>query len=225
MFDGRVSEGGKRSENAVSNQGRTRLMIISSAVLAVAPKCPFCLAAFFGTFGLATVSDSVYRVWLPPVTAAWLALTVAMLAFQFGGQRRYGPAVLGLFAGLAVFSGKFMLDDQALVYAGIAALLGAAVWRAWVRKATSSEICTQCGRLPLLHSFGKAPAGLRGGNEPENLLAYVDIEGDPMDMKLPTSEEMAKLNPFPDHEDLGMMQVVEVVGAQPASSLPAHGKH
>lgn len=133
----------------MSNQGRTRLMIISSAVLAVAPKCPFCLAAFFGSFGLATVSASVYRVWLAPVIAAWLALTVVALAFQCRGQRRYGPAVLGLFAGLAVFTGKFILEDQAIVYAGIAALLGAAVWRAWVRKSTSSEVCAQCDSVPL----------------------------------------------------------------------------
>jgi hypothetical protein len=129
-------------------------MVISSALLAVAPKCPLCLYAFFSTFGVATVSGSVYRVWLPPLTAIWLALTVAMLALRSGGGRRYGPAVLGLVAGLAVFAGKFILADQALVYAGIAALLGAAVWRAWFRTPTSSEICTQCDRLPLLHRKG-----------------------------------------------------------------------
>ena len=28
-----------------------------------------------------------------------------------------------------------------------------------------------------------------------------------------------------DHEDLGMMEIVEVVGEQPVSSLPTHGGH
>ena len=28
-----------------------------------------------------------------------------------------------------------------------------------------------------------------------------------------------------DHEDLGMMEVVEVVGEQPAAALPSHGGH
>lgn len=28
-----------------------------------------------------------------------------------------------------------------------------------------------------------------------------------------------------DHEDLGMMEVIEVVGEQPAAALPSHGGH
>jgi len=28
-----------------------------------------------------------------------------------------------------------------------------------------------------------------------------------------------------DHEDLGMMEVVEVVGEQPAAAVPSHGGH
>lgn len=28
-----------------------------------------------------------------------------------------------------------------------------------------------------------------------------------------------------DHEDLGMMEVVEVAGEQPAAALPSHGGH
>lgn len=56
------------------------------------------------------------------------------------------------------------------------------------------------GRYELIDvssSSSKLVNGLRGAAEPENLLAYVDIVGEPLDMKLPTSEEMARLNPFP----------------------------
>jgi hypothetical protein len=126
-------------------------MVIVSAVLAVAPKCPFCLWALFGTFGVAAMSGSVYRVWLPPITAIWLALSVGALVFRSGGQRRYGPALLALFAGLAVFVGKFILNIHALVYVGIAALLGAAVWRVWLSAPATSELCTRCEALPALH--------------------------------------------------------------------------
>lgn len=125
-------------------------MFIGSAVLAVAPKCPVCLMAYFGFFGAATTSTAAYRLWLPPLTALWLALTVAMLALQGGGQRRYGSALLALFAGLAVFGGKFILNYQALVYAGLAALFGAAVWRAWFQRPASTQPCTQCELLPPL---------------------------------------------------------------------------
>jgi hypothetical protein len=135
----------------MSTERPAKLMVIGSALIAVAPKCPVCLGALFGIFGAATVSGSVYHVWLPPLTAIWLALTVGALAFQNGGQRRYAPALLGLFAGLAVFIGKFILNEQALVYAGVAALLAAAVWRAWSRTPGSSASYPQCERQPLRH--------------------------------------------------------------------------
>lgn len=130
---------------------RTILMTISSALLAIAPKCPICFLAYFGTFGVATTSASAYRIWLPPLTVIWLTLTVVVLALQRGGQRRYGPALLGVVAGLAVFAGKFVINDQALFYGGIAALMGAVVWRSWFRRPKSSDFCRPCEELPLLH--------------------------------------------------------------------------
>lgn len=133
---------------------RMMLMTISSALLAIAPKCPICFLAYFGIFGVATTSASAYRIWLPPLTVIWLTLTVVVLALQRGGRRRYGPALLGVVAGLAVFAGKFVINDQALFYGGIAALIGAAVWRSWFRR-PSSEFCPPCEQLPLLHD--KAP--------------------------------------------------------------------
>ena len=129
---------------------RTTLLTISSALLVVAPKCPVCFLAYFGIFGVATASASVYRAWLPPVTAIWLALTVATLAFQRRGPHRSGPALLGFVAALVLLSGKFILDNQALIVAGIVALLGAVIWRSWVREPGSDEICPQCEELPIL---------------------------------------------------------------------------
>src|SRR6266550_9545026 len=116
---------------------RTTLMTVSSILLAVAPKCPVCFLAYFGIFGVATASVSTYRAWLPPITAVWLALTVAMLAFQRRGQRRYGPALLGLLASLTILVGRFGLNDQAFVYTGISALVVAVVWRVWLQKPTA----------------------------------------------------------------------------------------
>src|SRR5258706_16295594 len=104
----------------MSQQRRSRVMVISSVVLALAPKCPICFLAYFGIFGVATTSASAYRAWLPAVTAVWLALTVATLAFQRRGQRRYGPALLGSLAALAILAGRFTLNDQTLVYGGVA---------------------------------------------------------------------------------------------------------
>lgn len=105
--------------------------------------------AFFGAVGSAAVTAPFYRAWLPPLTAIWLGLTVGVLALPSGGGRRYGPVLLGLLAGLAVFGGKFVLDNQALIYVGIAALLGAAIWRAWQPTPAAHEGCAPCERPPL----------------------------------------------------------------------------
>ncbi|HJQ27140.1 MAG TPA: hypothetical protein VKA60_24845 [Blastocatellia bacterium] len=133
----------------MAKQRRTRWMVVSTVVLAVAPKCPFCLMAFFGAVGSAAAAAPFYRAWLAPLTAVWLALTVGVLALPLSG-RRYGPVLLGLLAGLAVFGGKFILDSQALVYVGIAALIGAAAWRAWRPAPAATEGCAPCERQPLM---------------------------------------------------------------------------
>lgn len=129
---------------------RTTLMGISSAFLAVAPKCPICFFAYFGIFGVATASASVYRVWLPPLTAIWLSLTVGMIIFQRGGRSRYGPVLLGVFAALAVLAGRFIVDYQPLAYLGIAALVVAVVWRTRSRESAARESCSQCDEIPVI---------------------------------------------------------------------------
>ena len=47
-------------------------------------------------------------------------------------------------------TGKFLVNDEALVYGGIAALVGAVVWSSWLRGSTSREFCSPCEQLPLL---------------------------------------------------------------------------
>ena len=132
----------------MSNQRRTRAMVVSSALLAIAPKCPLCLSAFLGTFGVATLPASAYRAWLAPLTAIWLSLTIGMVAFN-SGRRHYGPPLLGFLAGLAVLFGKFVLDNESLVYAGVAALLGSVVWLASRRPIQEAKPCAQCESPPV----------------------------------------------------------------------------
>lgn len=129
---------------------RTAAMTLSAAILAVAPKCPVCFLAYFGIFGVATASASVYRAWLPPLTAIWLALTLAMLALRTDGKRSYGPIVLGFVAVLSVVAGKFIIANQMLLYAGVAALIIATGWNAWSLSSIGRRSCSQCepqGRL------------------------------------------------------------------------------
>jgi len=148
MFDSFVEPTKSRRGLALWRKNRrTALLTISSALFAVAPKCPICFLAYFGIFGVATASASVYRAWLPPITALWLALTIAMLAFQRRGKRRYGPAIMGVVAALLLLVGKFVLDSQAMTFAGIIALLGAAAWRARIQPPISTDGCSRCEEL------------------------------------------------------------------------------
>ena len=126
---------------------RTILLTISSALLAVAPKCPVCFLAYFGVFGVAASTASAYRAWLPPLTGIWLAVTVAALAFQRRGRRRYGPALLGFVAALVLLSGKFILKNEVLIAAGIVALLAATIWRSWSQSPKPDDACSPCEGL------------------------------------------------------------------------------
>jgi hypothetical protein len=123
---------------------RTTFLAVSSALLALAPKCPVCFLAYFGIFGVAASSASAYRAWLPPITAVWLLLTVAMLAFRTDRKRRYGPIALGVVAGLCVFAGKFIVASPSMLYAGLGALIIAAGWSAWLRTSAERVSCVQC---------------------------------------------------------------------------------
>lgn len=142
---------------SMSTQRRNRLMGLSSILLAVAPKCPICFLAYFGIFGVATTTASAYRFWLPPLTAMWLALTVAMLAMKRNGERRYTIVAVGLISALAVFAGKFIVDDTRLVYGGIAVLVAAVLWRSWLTRSKSSPTCSPCEQLPILRDQERRP--------------------------------------------------------------------
>ena len=117
-------------------------MTVSSVLLAFAPKCPICFLAYFGVFGVATASASAYRVWLPPITALWLALTIGLLSIGRGARGRAGPVLLAIAASVAIFSGRFILEDRSVIVVGLGGLIAATLWRAWTRKAALP--CDQC---------------------------------------------------------------------------------
>ncbi len=59
------------------------------------------------------------------------------------------------------------------------------------------QASTTPGDYPLIDDSASAGISLRGVAERAQLLAIVRIQGEPVDMKLPTQQEMAALNPFP----------------------------
>ncbi len=69
--------------------------------------------------------------YLLPLTVLLLALALAALGFRAGRRRGYGPLALGIAAAALLLLGKFVLDSNAAVYAGIASLVGASLWNSW----------------------------------------------------------------------------------------------
>src|SRR5260370_16085199 len=76
--------------------------------------------------------------YLLPLTALSLVVAVAALGYRANRRRGYGPFVLGIVAAAGLLVGKFVVDSNVAVYAGIAALIGASLWNAWPRRVTTS---------------------------------------------------------------------------------------
>ncbi len=114
---------------------------------ALLPKlsCPACWPAYTALLSSLGVGFVDYTPWLMPATALFLAVTLATLAWR--PRRGFAPLLLGITASAVIVAGKFAFDSEPAVYAGIALLVAASLWKSWpVQK---SSACTSCkpGRL------------------------------------------------------------------------------
>jgi hypothetical protein len=124
----------------IARRGAGVLAFLPAAGAALLPKltCPACwpaYAAVLSSLGLGFVD---YTPWLFPA-AVFIVITLALIAWR--PRRCYRPLVLGIGAGAAVLTGKFLFDSEIAVYTGIALLAGASAWNAWPRKAVLSCEC------------------------------------------------------------------------------------
>lgn len=108
---------------------------------ALLPKltCPVCWPAYAAVLSALGVSFVDYTPYLLPLTMAFLAITLAMLAWR--PRRGYAPLVLGVVASAVVLVGKFLFDSDVAVYSGVALLVGASMWNAWPKKSVLSCEC------------------------------------------------------------------------------------
>ncbi len=104
---------------------------IPAAALAALPFCPACYPMYAGIFtslGLTPLSHTGVQAIL---TLAFLAVSLAALAFRARARRGYAPLAAGCIASLVVLIGKFGLGIDAMTYSGIAVLVLASVWNVW----------------------------------------------------------------------------------------------
>lgn len=127
---------------------KLQLAMLPGLGAALLPKvaCPACWPAYAGLLGSVGLGFLLDTSYLLPLTALFLAVAVLALAFRAHRRRGYGPFGLGLAASALVLAGKFALESDPTMYAGLLFLVGASVWNGWPRRPSpaSSGSCASC---------------------------------------------------------------------------------
>lgn len=112
--------------------------------LALLPKltCAACWPAYAGLLSALGIGFVDYTPYLLPLTALFLVLTLAALGYRARDRRGFAPLTLGGLAAMIVLIGKFRLDSDVALYAGVALLVGASLWNAWPKAVRAS--CPAC---------------------------------------------------------------------------------
>lgn len=107
------------------------LSAVTTALVAVMPKCPLCWMALTSALG---VGSTINSSWARPLAVALLFLSTGLLFVRARRRGGHGPFYMALAAACAVYLSKFHLGYEAGVYLGGAALVGASVWGAAPRR-------------------------------------------------------------------------------------------
>ncbi len=125
-------------------------VLATAAAVAVAllPKvtCPACWPAYAGLLGALGVGAFNYTPYLLPLTLAGLAVALWALAFRARTRRGYGPFALGSVGAAVLLAGKFGLQSDGIMYAGIVLLIGASIWNAWPKRPGPCPACVPAGQ-------------------------------------------------------------------------------
>ena len=113
--------------------------------VALLPKltCPLCFPAYAAVLGALGFEFLDYTPYLLPLTAAFLAVALAVLAVQSRQTGSVYPLPLGSAASAIVLVGKFQLENEWLTVSGIV-LLAAAVFLGSRTKSSLVASCPAC---------------------------------------------------------------------------------
>lgn len=106
--------------------------------------CPVCMAATAGIFSALGLGFLLETRYLLPLMTAFLVVALWALAYKADLRRGLGPLLLGLISAAAIFTGKFALSSDTVLYVGLTGLGFAAVWNAWPVKQGRNNPCPAC---------------------------------------------------------------------------------
>ena len=106
--------------------------------------CPVCMAATVGVLSSLGLVFMLETVCLLPLMTSFLGFALLSLGYKANARRGFGPLLVGVLSAAAILAGKFISPSDAVLYAGLAGLSGAAVWNAWPVKKTRQSKCPAC---------------------------------------------------------------------------------
>ena len=134
---------------SLGTPARTRWQAVIAALPAVGaaslPKltCPLCFPAYAAVLSALGLEFVDYTPYLLPLTVAFLAIALAVLAMQTRRTGNVHPLLLGVAASVLVLIGKFQLDSEWLTISGMV-LLVAAIFFGSRAKSLSIASCPAC---------------------------------------------------------------------------------
>jgi hypothetical protein len=123
--------------------------------------CPACWPAYAAALSSVGLGFLISTNYLLPVTALFVALAVASLAFRASRRRGLAPFWAGIIGAMLILAGKFYLESRPTTYAGVSLLILASVWNSWPRRATKVS-CAGC--LPAEDSSTRKNVAKKGYN-------------------------------------------------------------
>ena len=126
----------------MSRVWKQTLVAIPGIGVSLLPKlaCPLCWPAYAGLLSSVGLGFLISARYLLPLTAAFLGLALAALAFRARHRRGLGPFLVGLIASAAILLGKFQWESNVLLYGAAGLLITASLWNAWPRDGNASAL-------------------------------------------------------------------------------------
>ncbi|MBI2607187.1 MAG: hypothetical protein HYW49_14015 [Deltaproteobacteria bacterium] len=107
--------------------------------------CPLCypaIAGLFSSLGLGFLFNGTY---FAIIAGLFLAAVLFGLGYRAKSRRGYAPLLLGLAAAAMVIAGKFLWDENGILYVGgIAGLIAASAWNLLPKRALTTDSCPSC---------------------------------------------------------------------------------
>lgn len=124
-----------------------KAFLVAPAVgFALLPKlaCPACWPLYTWLLTATGLGFLISGPYLPALTAVFLAAAACSLGIGAKEYKGHCPLGFGVIAAAAIMFGKFYLESDAWLYAGIALLIAASGWNSFYRRSENKPSCSAC---------------------------------------------------------------------------------